>query len=93
MKQLILPPPLKPGDLVIAIAPSGAVRETQRLEAGLALWKARGYTVELGTHWDNRWGYLAGDDKQRRQSLNQAWQNICSLLLQDPLLQQYKFLS
>lgn len=75
MKQLILPPPLKPGDLVIAIAPSGAVRESEKIEAGMAIWRSRGYQIELIKNWNSIRGYLAGDDQQRRQSLNQAWKN------------------
>ncbi|MEM1238915.1 MAG: LD-carboxypeptidase [Cyanobacteria bacterium P01_H01_bin.26] len=66
------PAPLTPGDLLYAIAPSGALRETRQFEAGLALWRDRGYRIELSPTYDNRWGYLAGADDQRRQQLLDA---------------------
>lgn len=70
---LQLPPPLKAGDLVRVVAPSGALREIGALEEGLGLWRSRGYRVELSGHWQASCGYLAGTDAQRRQALSQAW--------------------
>jgi muramoyltetrapeptide carboxypeptidase len=70
-----LPPPLKPGDLLRVITPSGALREFERFDKGLAIWQSRGYTVELQPHWDAKEGYLAGSDSIRRQQLLQAWQD------------------
>ncbi len=67
-----LPPPLVPGDLLYAVAPSGALRETASFEAGVALWCDRGYQVKLCPGYDRRWGYLAGTDAERRQQLHQA---------------------
>ncbi|HHP7231909.1 MAG TPA: LD-carboxypeptidase [Xenococcaceae cyanobacterium] len=72
---LQLPPCLQPGDLVKAIAPSGALRETAALERGLELWRSQGYRVELGDNWDSMSGYLAGTDSQRRQALAAAWKD------------------
>lgn len=69
------PAPLKPGDLLYAIAPSGALRETTKFEAGLQVWCDRGYRVELSPTYDKRWGYLAGTDDQRRQQLLEALTN------------------
>jgi muramoyltetrapeptide carboxypeptidase len=68
-----LPLPLQPGDLVKVIAPSGALKEFEAFEQGLKIWRSRGYKVELGSNWDSRYGYLAGDDNQRRQALAEAW--------------------
>ena len=68
-----LPPLLKPGDKVIAIAPSGALKETAALEAGLDTWRARGYRVELGLNYERVYGYLAGNDDSRRKALQKAW--------------------
>lgn len=70
-----LPAPLKPGDLLYAVAPSGALRETAKFEAGLQVWCDRGYQVELSPTYDKRWGYLAGTDDQRRQQLLEALTN------------------
>ncbi|MFG6096608.1 LD-carboxypeptidase [Leptothoe sp. ISB3NOV94-8A] len=67
-----LPSPLAPGDLLYAIAPSGTLRATEKFEAGLAVWRKRGYRVELSPTYDTRWGYLAGSDEQRRQQLLNA---------------------
>lgn len=69
------PAPLTPGDLLYAIAPSGALRETAKFEAGVKIWCDRGYQVELSPTYDKRWGYLAGTDTQRRQQLLDALTN------------------
>jgi muramoyltetrapeptide carboxypeptidase len=68
-----LPPFLKPGDLVKVVAPSGALKEFEAFEKGVEIWRSRGYRVELGSNWDARHGYLAGDDHRRRQALAEAW--------------------
>ncbi len=61
-----LPPPLKPGDLLRAIAPSGALREFEAFHKGIEIWRSRGYRVELQANWDAREGYLAVPDSERR---------------------------
>ena len=68
-----LPVPLRPGDRLRAIAPSGTLREREIFMKSVILWRQRGYQVELSPGYDGRWGYLAGTDKQRRQQLHQAW--------------------
>ncbi|WP_338038122.1 LD-carboxypeptidase [Neosynechococcus sphagnicola] len=75
MQRCQLPDPLQPGDRLCVIAPSGALRssEHQALQEGIAHWQARGYEV-IG-HWDSQWGYLAGSDSQRRQQLQEVWQD------------------
>lgn len=70
-----LPPLLQPGDLVTAIAPSGAVKATDAIERGLAIWRERGYRVEIGNNYRSRCGYLAGSDRLRREDLATAWHN------------------
>ena len=72
---ITLPPPLKPGDLLYAVAPSGTLREQTCFHQGVEIWRSRGYRVELANNWDARWGYLAGKDHQRRQALATAWQD------------------
>jgi muramoyltetrapeptide carboxypeptidase len=44
-------------------------------QAGLDLWRARGYDLVLEAGYDAGWGYLAGDDANRRQQLQRAWQD------------------
>ncbi|MEL6930975.1 MAG: LD-carboxypeptidase [Cyanobacteria bacterium J06600_6] len=75
LKPCKLPPLLQPGDLIMAIAPSGAVKSTDALEQGLQIWRDRGYRLEMGEHYQSCCGYLAGSDRQRRTDLATAWQN------------------
>ena len=70
-----LPKYLQPGDLVTVISPSGALREFTALEAGLNIWRSHGYRVELSSNYKLNYGYLAGQDIERREALTQAWQN------------------
>lgn len=74
-KPCLLPAKLRPGDLVMAIAPSGAVKATDALEKGIAIWRERGYRVEFAPNYRSNYGYLAGSDRQRREDLAAAWQN------------------
>ncbi len=75
IKSCQLPPLLKPGDLVMAIAPSGALKTTDALAKGIEIWQQRGYRVELGSNYQSYSGYLAGSDRQRREDLKAAWHN------------------
>jgi muramoyltetrapeptide carboxypeptidase len=69
MRPCVIPKPLKPGALLYAIAPSGAVRDPGAFQSGLEMWRSRGYEVRLATGWDDRYGYLAGTDEGRRSQL------------------------
>lgn len=71
----LLPPPLKPGDLLCVISPSGGLQASEKFEEGVAVWRDRGYRVERAAGYDARWGYLAGKDDGRRQQLLSALQN------------------
>ncbi|MEA5619606.1 LD-carboxypeptidase [Cronbergia sp. UHCC 0137] len=71
----IVPDPLKPGDLLKVIAPSGTLRERQSFEQGIEIWRSRGYNVEISPNINDRWGYLAGTDAHRTQQLAAAWQD------------------
>ena len=75
MDQCLLPLPLKPGDLLKVIAPSGALREFAAFEQGVEIWRRRGYQVEISTGVNERWGYLAGTDRDRRHQLLSAWKD------------------
>ncbi|MHC0066914.1 S66 peptidase family protein [Nostoc sp. UIC 10890] len=75
MPAKILPPPLKPGDLLRVIAPSGALREFEAFERSIEIWRSRGYKLEISPQIDDKWGYLAGTDETRRQQLAAAWQD------------------
>lgn len=66
---LKIPPLLQPGDRLYVIAPSGPLRERDKFEQGLAIWRSRGYQLQLCAGYDGRWGHLAGLDEQRREQL------------------------
>jgi muramoyltetrapeptide carboxypeptidase len=67
------PLPLKSGDLLRVIAPSGRLREGTALARGIEIWRERGYRVEISTDVTDGWGYLAGTDAARRAQLATAW--------------------
>ncbi|MBD2612879.1 LD-carboxypeptidase [Nostoc punctiforme FACHB-252] len=75
MKSKILPAPLKPGDLLRVIAPSGALREFEAFTRSIEIWRSHGYQIEISPKIDDKWGYLAGDDENRRHQLAAAWQD------------------
>ncbi len=75
MQSKILPQPLKPGDLLRVIAPSGALRELEAFERGLEVWRSRGYQLEISPKIDDKWGYLASTDENRRNQLAAAWKD------------------
>jgi muramoyltetrapeptide carboxypeptidase len=67
------PLPLKSGDLLRVVAPSGRLRDRSALDRGIAIWRDRGYRVEVSTDAIASWGYLAGTDSARRAQLATAW--------------------
>ncbi|AFY94679.1 S66 peptidase family protein [Chamaesiphon minutus] len=67
------PLPLKSGDLLRVIAPSGRLRERTALDRGIRIWRDRGYRVEVAEDVTQAWGYLAGSDVTRRDRLAAAW--------------------
>ncbi|MFQ4142167.1 LD-carboxypeptidase [Chlorogloeopsis sp. ULAP02] len=73
--QIIIPPPLQPGDLLRVIAPSGALRELGAFQRGVEIWRSRGYKLQIIPEIDAKWGYLAGKDENRRDHLVSAWQD------------------
>jgi len=75
MTSKILPPPLKPGDLLRVIAPSGALRELEPFGRSVEIWRSHGYQVEISPKIDDKWGYLAGTDEDRHKQLAAAWQD------------------
>jgi muramoyltetrapeptide carboxypeptidase len=67
------PLPLKSGDLLRVIAPSGRLRERTALDRGIKIWRDHGYRVEVSEQVTDGWGYLAGTDAARRSQLAAAW--------------------
>jgi muramoyltetrapeptide carboxypeptidase len=66
--KLLKPSPLKKGDKVGIIAPAGAV-EAEPLHRGAEAIRRTGFQVELAQGILERKGYLAGDESQRAQAL------------------------
>ena len=66
---MIRPKPLKPGDMVGLIAPSGPVIQ-DRIPAAIASVEAMGFKVKLGESCYAAHGYLAGSDVLRARDMN-----------------------
>jgi muramoyltetrapeptide carboxypeptidase len=75
MQRCQIPAPLKPGDRLWVMLPSGTLRERDTFEQGLDLWRARGYQVELSPTYNHCWGYLAGTDIERRAAFLEGLKN------------------
>ncbi|BAQ60582.1 muramoyltetrapeptide carboxypeptidase [Geminocystis sp. NIES-3708] len=74
---MLLPSQLQKGDSLLAIAPSGTLRDKERakFEEGVEIWRKNGYKVILEENYGAQEGYLAGKDEIRRQALKKAWTN------------------
>ncbi len=68
-RRILIPPPLKPGDLVGIVAASGPAAP-EMLDEGIRFLDATGFRVRTGCHLYECSGYLAGTDAQRCQDLN-----------------------
>lgn len=66
------PQPLRVGDRLRVVAPSGLLRDPNVIESGIVRWEARGYRVERSPGVKGRWGYLAGSDDARRSEIRNA---------------------
>ncbi len=70
------PPPLRTGDRVAVVAPSGPV-DPERVERGCTVLRNLGLDVVVGKHALDRspagLGYLAGADADRAADLQDAW--------------------
>ncbi len=67
---MIVPPPLRPGDVVAIVAPSSPFDEAKYRRG--ADWLATRYRVRARDDVHARRGYLAGDDARRREELASA---------------------
>lgn len=67
--ELLIPEPLKKGDLIGVVAPSGPP-DIERLEKGSSYLVSKGFRIALGKHIFEKCGYLAGTDTQRSDDLN-----------------------
>ncbi|MFC1835094.1 LD-carboxypeptidase [Thermodesulfobacteriota bacterium] len=72
--NLIIPKPLKRGDLVAVVATSGPVEEAN-LNHGLEFLNGLGLSVVVGSNAIRNLGYLAGSDSERCMDLNAMLRN------------------
>jgi muramoyltetrapeptide carboxypeptidase len=68
-KRVLIPPPIKEGDLLGVVAASGPPIP-ELLSQGIRFFQEKGFRVRVGCHVRERTAYLAGDDRQRCQDLN-----------------------
>ena len=61
--------PLKPGDAVSCVASSSALSGDGRLNEGIQILESWGLSVHPQALSERRWGYLAGNDQERRADL------------------------
>ncbi|TAE54736.1 MAG: LD-carboxypeptidase [Nostocales cyanobacterium] len=73
--QIIKPPKLKIGDTIGLIAPAGII-EKKDIENAKTTFNNLGFKIKTGTHILERYGYLAGTDRNRAQDIH--------LMFQDP---------
>ena len=66
--SILKPVPLKRGDKIGLLAPSGAVQEAQ-LKKGVGILEREGFQVELAEGISDRKGYLAGPPEKRAKVL------------------------
>jgi muramoyltetrapeptide carboxypeptidase len=67
------PPRLRPGDRVALVAPAGHYADQFDFQLVTEAITAMGLVPVPGRHWEDRFGYLAGTDKDRAADLNAAF--------------------
>ena len=72
MTGLTWPPPLRPGDTVMVVSPSGPA-PSDELGRGCDRLRSWGLQVRVGTHAADADGYLAGGDLDRADDFAVAW--------------------
>ena len=81
MRSIPSPATIAPHQKVRVIAPSGALREQERFDQGVKIWRDRGYELIIPDDLSQPWGYLAGTDEQRCQQLIEAWNDPDSVAI------------
>lgn len=70
----LMPPPLRPGSRVVALAPGMGVAADDPLRTLLAKRCAeRGWTLSWPAQTSGSWRWFSAPDRQRRDALQQAW--------------------
>jgi muramoyltetrapeptide carboxypeptidase len=71
--EYILPPRLRPGDLVGIVHPAGPIRNPRALQQGLELLQSLGLRLRHIPPVNSGPDYLAGEDQQRLRAFHQLW--------------------
>ncbi|WP_417886428.1 S66 peptidase family protein [Zunongwangia sp.] len=74
-KNKLIPKALKEGDTIGIISPSGAIYENAPYEIAKESFEAMGLKVKFGKYTRNRYGHLAGTDKERAAELNEMFKS------------------
>jgi muramoyltetrapeptide carboxypeptidase len=69
-EQLIKPKKLRKGDTIGLISPASRLPKKKQYGEIIEQVKKLGYEVKVGSNAKNRYGYLAGSDKQRAEDIN-----------------------
>jgi muramoyltetrapeptide carboxypeptidase len=68
-----LPQRLHPGDLIGLICPASAPPDPKTVDASVAALEEMRFKVRLGRHARKRWGFLAGQDRERAADVMQMF--------------------
>ena len=72
---VILPPRLKPGDVVGLVSPAGITRSRDKLKIIEETLAALDLKLHVDEHAMDRWGYLAGKDEIRGEAINKMYRD------------------
>lgn len=72
MSPVNKPPAIRPGDRIAVVSPSSSTTP-EKISAGVALLRERGYEVVSGAHAFDVDAFLAGADADRAADLTAAW--------------------
>jgi muramoyltetrapeptide carboxypeptidase len=69
-RKTIRPNALKPGDTIGIIAPASYVEKQQDIDDARKAVEGLGFKTVIGDHLNDRFGYLAGTDRNRAEDVN-----------------------
>ena len=73
MANPLFPPPVKPGDTIGIVAPSGQIRDKQQFESGVHILKDMGLSVRFPNELWPGSGYFSDNDQNRAREFNRTW--------------------
>ena len=74
-QKIIKPPKLEKGDTVGLIAPASCAFEPSTIRQGIETLQSLGFKVKTGRHIKEKFGYLAGTDRQRTTDLHRMFED------------------